>query len=296
MDAPHYPFRSAEAKAEYLAAYEKQAELWPVPSETRTVKTSYGETFVRVSGSAGAPPLVLLHGLRSTSLSWIPNVAALSAEYRTYAPDTLNDFGRSVCTRPLEDGADFACWLDELFTGLCPGDSINLVGMSMGGWLAGQYLLKFPQRLKKVVWIAPGGTVLPVSKAFIRRLALSALPFNTFRKRLIFWLFRDLATRDATGRALVLRFIERSAIAARSFQPMPVARTTVWTDEELRSIQAPTLFLVGEHEKLYPADQAVERLNRVAPQIQTRLIPNAGHDLPIVEAERVNREILEFLK
>jgi len=58
----------------------------------------------------------------------------------------------------------------------------------------------------------------------------------------------------------------------------------------------PTLFLVGENEKIYSAKKAVQRLNEVAPQIETEVIPNAGHDLTIVQAEMVNRKVLEFLK
>ena len=71
---------------------------------------------------------------------------------------------------------------------------------------------------------------------------------------------------------------------------------TVLEDEDLRSIKVPTLFLVGENERLYSAQEAVQRLNRVAPHIKTEIIPNAGHDLTVVQAEMVNRKVLDFLK
>ncbi len=58
----------------------------------------------------------------------------------------------------------------------------------------------------------------------------------------------------------------------------------------------PALYLVGENEKIYSAQEAVQRLNKVAPHIKTEVIPNAGHDLTIVQAEMVNRKVLEFLK
>ena len=64
----------------------------------------------------------------------------------------------------------------------------------------------------------------------------------------------------------------------------------------MHSISIPTLFLVGEHEVIYPAPEAIDRLNSVAPQIKTELIPNAGHDLTIVQAELVNTKVIEFLK
>ena len=56
------------------------------------------------------------------------------------------------------------------------------------------------------------------------------------------------------------------------------------------------LFLVGENEVLYSAQKAVQRLNAVAPHIQTEMIPNAGHDLLLVQTELVNRKIVDFLR
>ena len=71
---------------------------------------------------------------------------------------------------------------------------------------------------------------------------------------------------------------------------------TVLTDEQLRSINVPTLYLVGENEKIYSASKTIERLNEIASQIRTEVIPHAGHDLTIVQVEMVNTKVLEFLK
>ncbi len=78
----HHPFRSEAARERYLSHYDAVSSRWPVPSTTMTVPTAYGRTFVRISGSADAPPLVLLPGGGSSLLMWAPNVAALSERYR----------------------------------------------------------------------------------------------------------------------------------------------------------------------------------------------------------------------
>ena len=57
--------------------------------------------------------LVLLPGSRGTSLTWIPNIAALSAHYRCYALDAIYDFGLSVRSRKLRKPVDLVDWLDE---------------------------------------------------------------------------------------------------------------------------------------------------------------------------------------
>ena len=56
------------------------------------------------------------------------------------------------------------------------------------------------------------------------------------------------------------------------------------------------LFLVGENEKIYSPQEALSRLRRTAPQIETALIPGAGHDLTAVRAALVSQKILEFFE
>ena len=98
-----------------------------------------------------------------------------------------------------------------------------------------------------------------------------------------------------TGRAIVDQAIRDWVVAQRCFGPLPVLRPTVIKEQDLRNLQTPSLFLVGEHEKVYSAHKAVGRLNRVAPRIKTEIIPQAGHDLWMVQAELVNSKLLGFL-
>lgn len=292
----YHPFRSPEARERYLALYSERAKKWPVVSESRMADTSYGQTFVRISGPIGAPPLVLLHGAGGNSLQWIPNIKALSGSFRTYAVDNIYDFGRSVYTRPLESPNDFVNWLDELFNALELGDDINLVGLSYGGWIASQYALGFPTRLRKTVLLAPVATVLALSLKWIVRAVLCALPHRYFTRSFLYWLLKDLALKDDAGRMLIEEHAEESYLALRSFKTKRMVNPTVLTDKELQSITVPMLYLVGENEKICSAEKAAERLREVAPQIRSEVIAHAGHDLTIVQAQTVNTKVLGFLK
>jgi pimeloyl-ACP methyl ester carboxylesterase len=292
----YHPFRTAEARERFLTLYDQRAQRWPVPSENRTVSTSHGTTFVRISGPVGAPPLVLLHGVSGNSLQWMPNIEALSQEFRVYAVDGITDHGRSVYTRAIESPEDYARWLDELFNGLELRDRIQLVGLSYGGWLTSQYALRFPERLDKIVLVAPVGTVLPLRMEWIRRAALSALPHRRFTRDFMYWLLEDLVRGDEAGQRMVDEWVEESYVALRSFKPKHMVNPTVLEDSDWKRLKVPTLYLVGENEKIYSAREAVQRLAAVAPQVEVAVIPRAGHDLTIVQAERVNGTILEFLK
>ena len=290
-----HPFRTAKAKEKYLKLYNQEARLWPVASETRMVETSWGRTFVCISGPAEGPPLVLLHGASATSLMWAPNIEALSAVYRTYAPDNIYDFGLSVFTKRLKTPDDFVDWLDELFDALRLGDHIKLVGQSYGGWIAGQYLIRHPDRLDKVVLLAPAMTIEPFQFGFMTHGLLGALPFRRFSRNMMFWLLGDMARKDEAGRRLLEDYADHIYLSQKYFKPKSLVRPTLLTDEELKGIKVPTLVMVGENEKIFSAAKALARLKRVAPQIRTELVPGAGHDLTVAQAELVNRKILEFL-
>jgi pimeloyl-ACP methyl ester carboxylesterase len=292
----YHPFKSEEAKERYLAYYDAQSKKWQVDSEARTVDTSYGQTFMRISGPVDKPSLVLIPGLSASSLMWIPNIEALSEHYRTYALDHIYDNGRSVYTRPIPSPNDLVKWLDELLNTLEFEENINLMGISFGGWLTSNYALHFPDRLNKIVLLTPTCTILPVGFSFYIHGALTPLPVRYFTKSMFYWLFEDSVRKDETSRMRVEEWIDNMYLGYRCFKMKSPFNPPTFTDQELQSINVPALYLVGENEKLYSARKAIQRLNRAAPQIQTEVIPNAGHDLTIVQTEIVNRKILDFLQ
>ena len=293
--SPYHPFTSEQAKETYLKLYDERAKKWPVASITKTVETSYGKTFVRISGPKSAPPLVLMHGIGGNSLQWISNVEPLSRHFRIYAVDNVYDNGRSIPYKAMTSADDYVNWLNELYDALGLHDQINMVGLSYGGWITAQYALRFPDRLNKIVLLAPVGTVAPLSPGWIARAVLVALPFKYFSKNFVYWLAQDTVNSGKEGVALVDEHVNEAYMAVRSFTARRMVNPTVLTDEELQSINVPTLFMVGENEKIYPPREVIERLNRVDPKIQTKLIAHAGHDLIMAQAQEVDNLIIAFL-
>ncbi len=289
----HYPFRSASAREEYLAFYDRRAERWPLPSETRTVPTSFGETFVRISGPKDAPPLVLLPGMSSNGLMWETIVEPFARRYRTYALDSITDVGRSVPTRDVRSAADYAQWLDELFEALELRD-VNLLGMSYGAWITAHMARLRPERLRRAVWIAPAGVVARLSIRWIVLALLTAIS-KWIHRRFTYWMFAD-AVKTPEGRRIAEELIADTQVMIRCYAPRPIVTPTRMSDEELRSIRVPTLLLIGENETVGSASSAMRRVTRVAPQIRAELIPGAGHDLAIAQREQMTQKVLEFLE
>jgi len=69
----------------------------------------------------------------------------------------------------------------------------------------------------------------------------------------------------------------------------------VFSNEELRQIQAPVLLLVGDHEVIYSPDAVIRRAIRFVPNLKARIVPNANHCAQYTAPEFVNRKIAEFL-
>ena len=297
--APYYPFRSEQSKVEFEAHVRERAKAWPVRFETRLLDTPSGQTFVRVSGSPTCPPLILLAGARASSLMWIDTIAALSAHHRTYALDTICDAGFSVNRRPISKPGDYVDWLDEVLRALALRERPGLVGVSQGGAVAAQYALRFPERVRSAVLIAPGGTVLRTSLSFFVRVMLLCIPRpggnesaldRTFR-----WVFADAFRGDEACRRRLESALAEVRAGAHLFALPRPPWPAVFTDEQWHNFRVPCLFLVGEHERIYSARAAVRRLERVAPHVKTEIFHGAGHDLTIVHPDRVAEAVLTFL-
>jgi pimeloyl-ACP methyl ester carboxylesterase len=293
------PFRSDEARAEFEAYARERAQAWPVAFETRVVETASARTFVRISGRPGDPPLVLLPGARVTSLMWIDTIAALSARHRTCALDTAGDAGFSVSRREVVEPDDLVRWLEEVLEALFPGESVNLLGLSLGGAIAGQYAVRHPDRLRSLVLLAPGATVLPFALGFYLRFALLSLPIRAFGRsplrRTCRWLFEDAVNGDEARQRRAERAIDDAQRVVRVFGLRPPPWPPVLSDEQWRNLRVPCLFLVGENEKIYSARAAVRRLQRVAPQVHAEIVPGAGHDLTMVHPDLVAQKVVDFL-
>jgi pimeloyl-ACP methyl ester carboxylesterase len=294
---PFHPFRSARAKERYLKRYDERAAAWPVPCRTRTVETAAGETFMRISGPDDAPALILLPSASSPSLIWMPNIEELSKSFRVYALDNIYDVGRSVYRTPFKTPDDYTGWLDGVFDALGIRGDLSLMGLSYGAWLTAQYALRFAKRLRAIVMAAPPATIQPLPGAWAWYGLSALIPHRFFMKNMLRWMFPALSRlTDEASVKLAQDLVEDAFVGLRCFKlKMPVA-PTVLSDEELKKIsEVPALFLVGQHEVIYPAENAIKRLTEAAPKIKAAIIPDAGHDLTIVQARMVSTMAANFI-
>ena len=153
-------FKSPQAEAAYMAAYDRALEAWPVPYETRYVLTAYGDTHMIISGPEDGEPLILVPGFGTDATIWSVSIAAFARTYRVYALDTMTDVGKNKMVEPFPDPAGAAEWLTDVLDAL-EIEKAYMVGYSQGGFFTANYALHKPERLKKIVLLAPAATLAP---------------------------------------------------------------------------------------------------------------------------------------
>jgi pimeloyl-ACP methyl ester carboxylesterase len=283
-------FKTPDGEARFLAAYDAAMRLWPVPYEQIDVPSRFGTTHVIACGPTTAPPLVLLHGYMATLTMWWPNIAAFSKDYRVYAVDVMGQPGRSSPAEAICNAADFVSWLTATLDALHL-ECVSLVGMSFGGWLALNYAVAAPHRLRKLVLLSPGGLLPMVRQFTIRGMLMVLLP----TRLTVNWFFRWLGfTHRMHAGTLDLMYL-----GLKHFRmPRETARVlpAVVPDEALRTMQVPMLLLIGDHEVISNPAAALERARRLIPDFEGELVPACGHDMCSSRHEIVDARVLEFLK
>jgi pimeloyl-ACP methyl ester carboxylesterase len=121
-------------------------------------------TFLETGERSGGPTVVLLHGLASSSATWLPVLPLLGRHAHVIAPDLL---GHGESAKPRNGdyslGA-YAAGLRDLLVALHL-DGATVVGHSFGGGVAMQFAYQFPELTERLVLDASGGLGPDVSIA-----------------------------------------------------------------------------------------------------------------------------------
>lgn len=280
----------------YATSLEKSA----VSYESITVPTRYGETHLLAAGPADAPPVVLLHGMEGTGLSWKPQVPALHSAFRVYALDIIGSCGKSAPARLAFDNNEYGEWLTDVMAELRLARA-SFVGISNGSWMVMKLAAHAPERIERAVLMSVNGLV-PVRFPFklARHIEKDAV------RRVIDGLATHLLTRDAIRLGASLFVLPRGVqpdpeemewfyLLAKHyryrFPPGPVS------DGELRMLAAPTLVMMGQHEHFFDIYAAIARARAVLPDLRAaEIIPGVGHNMATDNPDLINARLMRFLR
>lgn len=247
---------------------------------------------------------------RGEPMLWITGFAISSRVFEPVLERYRNDFdcvsydnrgaGRSSApwsaTSMPQLAGDAVALLDVLQL-----DSAHVYGVSMGGMVAQELAIRWPDRVRALVLDAtsPGGprSVLPevteLAALGVRRVPLSA----AVRARLVGSALFSPGFRtehpELVARYLTLLGAHEST--ARGAVAHLVASVYHDTSSRLGSVQAPTLILHGTQDRLCPPGNA-ELLRRLIPDAEIGWLPGAGHAAFLEQPQRCYDLLMGWLR
>lgn len=280
-------FKDEKARKDFVKAYREVFASFPEPRTVYDVKTSFG--IVRVyyyenERTRMKVPLLLLHGRYTSSLMWKDNLPALIRKYPVYMIDIIGEPGLSIQTRPFVRSWDQAVWLEEMLVKL-KLEKISLVGASMGGWAAVNYLRYFKGRVKNLILLDPVFVFSPISPRTVWQFLL----FQLTREKMLPFLLNEkkVPLVDAMGKTVKIgmwKFLYRSPIPFRI------------KIRELKEIRCPVLTIMAGRSSLHDSEKAVFFGKGVVRNIEIENWKHASHALTFELSDTVNRRMLSFLE
>lgn len=241
-------------------------------------------------------PLVLVHGFPLDHTMWNAQIAEFSKSNIVIAPD-LRGFGASEGggeqTSMLDFANDVAAILDELSI----KEPVNLCGLSMGGYIALQFVLHHSSKLKRLILCdtkaAADSEVAKQTRLDTAAKVLQEGPdflAETMTDKLFseFTLDNNFPVVEQTQ--MVIRETSPQSIAAalRGMADRPDMTS------RLPDICLPTLVLVGEHDSITISEE-MRQVAAVIPAAEFVEIESAGHMAPLEQPLASNAAIEKFL-
>lgn len=262
-----YVYRSEAGRMLIEQAYRAHLAS-PLAEKTnqRFIETSFGKTFVIEQSTRDKPPLLLLHGSASNSASWLGVIPLFSEYFSVYCIDIPGETGLSSPNRfPLNSSAPHE-WLAEVV------DALNvqktcMLGMSLGGWYAVDYAIRYPDRVAALSLLSSGG-IAEQRTNFI----FKALFFLMLGKRGQRMLSKAIYYRSDVPNEI----LEFQAVVSKHFHPV-TERLPVFSDEQLVRLTMPVQYFGGDHDVLLDTKKSVERLRSVIAHAEVHVLENTGH-------------------
>jgi pimeloyl-ACP methyl ester carboxylesterase len=239
------------------------------------------------------PTLVLLHGVASSLHTWDDWTARLAPHYRIIRID-LPGHGLTG-SDPSVDRYEIAYMVDKLekFLNKLSIDDIYLAGNSLGGYIAWNYALHRPDRVKKMVLLDAAG--FPQDMPFIMNFA--ALPVIGEMSGFMMPKFivnmnikaafgdKDKVTDKLQQRYfdLTMRQGNREALV-NVFRTMKEQSKNPHLGDRVKEIKIPTLLMWGDQDEWVPLS-IMEQFEQALPDSQSIVYEGVGHmpmeELPI---------------
>jgi pimeloyl-ACP methyl ester carboxylesterase len=238
-------------------------------------------------------PLLMIMGLSFTLSMWGELRGILSKHFRTILFDNRGVGKSAVPSRPFSMRAmarDALCVLEAASAG-----AAHVLGFSMGGMIAQELALTYPERVMKLVLGCTSCGGLSATLPEIEALGLLTFPFLTRAarlKRMVPLIYDPDTPKERIDRDLEVIRANAPTVPGYMLQLGAILRWHSY--RRLPQIAAQTLVIHGETDRLIPPINASILANRI-PNSKLVLIPHASHIFPTDQPEITCRALLDFL-
>lgn len=243
---------------------------------------------LEVTEEGSGRPLLMLHGAGGFHPQQPVN--ALLAKHRRLICPSHPGFGNSALPDWLDSVDDIAHVYLELLDKLGL-TTVDLIGCSVGGWIAAEMATKAPERFTKLLFVGPVGvkTGSPDELDIPDVFALSTPDLNRLLFRDPVKMAPDPASLSDDELAIVVR--NRETLALIAWEPY---MHNPKLNHRLHRISAPALFIRGDSDGLV-SDKYLKSYAQLVPQARTATIAEAGHAPHLEQPEAFAAAALAFL-
>ncbi|GAF48306.1 alpha/beta fold hydrolase [Rhodococcus wratislaviensis] len=273
-------------------------ELTGTPFEVAYAPVNGIRTRVLRAGSGAH--VVLLHGTSGHLEAFVRNVPPLSAQFSLHALDMLGHGYTDNPGRDLRIPRYVQHVIDYLDSrGI---EKAHFVGESLGGWVAARLAADHPDRVGRLVLVAPGGTVAnPEVMDRIRtstKAAVSSDDISLTRRRLELLMHDRVNVTDELVQVRHAIYHRPEFVAGIDellcLQKMENRVEDLLTAEQMSRIGAPTLIVWGAQNPFGDVPEA-HRMQESIPGSTLEIFPECGHWPQHEHADRFNELALKFL-
>jgi pimeloyl-ACP methyl ester carboxylesterase len=235
---------------------------------------------VRYYDDGAGPVVLLIHGAGATARLWHRQSSPLSRRFRVIAPD-LPGFGGTERFPGIVSVRGFGRFIADLLDALGIA-RVSVVGSSMGGWAACWFAHDYPERVSRLVLIAPAGLYLSQDPPM--RITEVIGELEKIYSGAGFSSFVGIKPMDEMQRGVeTIQDMYREG----GFTPDLAGR--------LGELKTPTLIIWGKADNVIPVSYALVWGNEI-PGSKLLVLDGAGH-LPFVERpDEVNHILNGFLE
>ena len=255
------------------------------------IRISNINTYYEISGQGET--LVFIHGLGSSSQDWSFQTEFFSKDFQVLAYD-VRGHGQSDKPKGPYSVPIFAEDLANLLKKLGIKKA-HLVGLSMGGWIAFQFGVDYPEMVRSLTIVNSWADMRPKNWADRRTLFQRNILFRLFSMRKIGKILAPKLFIKPEQEDLRQLFIENWAKNHKPSYMASMKAGTGWSvADRLDEITCPVLVVAADED--YTPVEAKQVYVDALPNARLAVIEDSRHATPVEKPEEFNRLLLAFLR